>query len=565
MSAPQTTDSQTWTWTGPSFIEALSRYRVAVVVTVVLALAVGLLISTLRPETYTATASVILAEGDLYGEGAVDPTRAVERSAARLQSRAVLDGAAQRLNGLDREDLEDLVVIEPDVEAGIVDVVASGPTPERAAGIANVVVESYDEVSRAYVADQINEADEILLQQSDDLAGQIGTLEQEVASDPTDSAAQRRLELLQAQQQELQARLGELTADAALYGSGIQTIEEAVPPLEPSSPVPLRDAAIAGVLGLVLAVGGAYWRAQYAAARNTDPSAILGAPVLASIPDFGHLPETAGDRRFDREAAEAYQFLLSSFEYAVAQTGARSLVVTSIGPGDGKSLTALHLARALAVQGRDVVLLDSDIRVRGVTTMLGAQDDDGLVGLVGDAEVEDVTRRYRITESTQLAVIPAGRPPSQPTGLLATAPYREAIASVIRRHDLTIIDGAPLLTVADASAVAAQVDGVLLVVDRHATTEELNATRDRLRLVPTPLLGYVVNRVADTQRRANPAYGADAYVEGLSRGTHAATTSAAGVRRRRRVDAPESTDAVHGSDDDSSDVARASAGSDLPQ
>jgi len=538
MSASQMHEPRAWTWTGPSLAEALSRYRVAIIVAVAAAVAAGFLLAVVRPKTYTATATIVLAEGGLFGEDGGDPARAVERSAARLSSRAVLDGAADELADTDREELEDVVSIEPDEGAGLIDVVAADGTPSGAAEIANVVTATYERVSRDYAASQLDEAHKVLVAQSEELADQIAEQRREVAANPSDSAAQQRLEVLEAQQQELQARLGQLAADAALFGAGIQSVDEAVPPTEPTSPVPLRDAALAGVAGLVLAIGFAYWRAQYVAARTTDPSAILGAPLLAQIPNFAHLNGAFGDPRFDREAAEAYQFLLSSFEFSVAQTGARSVVVTSVGPGDGKSLTALHLARALAVQGRDVVLVDSDIRARGVTTMLNADNADGLSGLVEGMTVEDVTRRYRISDAAQLAVIPAGASPRQPTGLLATSRYRDALARVIASHDLTIIDGAPLLTVADASAVAAQVGGVLLVVDMNATTDDLVKVRDRLRLLSTPLLGYIVNRVSDGLQFFDYTYGDDPHQARRFRQALSPTSQrdAGGPARRRTRD-----------------------------
>lgn len=562
MSAPQMHEPQAWTWTGPSLTQALSRYRVVIVLAVVASVAAGLLLALVRSKTYTATATVVLAEGGLLGEEGGDPARAVERSAARLASRAVFDGAAQQLGTMDSEELEDVVSIEPDQGAGLIDVVAESSTPAGAAEIANVVTSTYEQVSRDYAANQLNAADEVLVARSEELAEQIAQQQQEVAANPSDTAAEQRLEVLQAQQQELQARLGQLAADAALFGAGIQSIDEAVPPTEPSSPVPVRDAALAGVAGLVLAMGIAYWRAQYVAARNTDPTAILGAPVLARIPNFAHLNGTFGDPRFDREAAEAYQFLLSSFEFSVAQTGARSIVVTSVGPGDGKSLTALHLARALAVQGRDVVLLDADIRARGVTTMLNAASADGLVGLVEGMSVEDVTRRYRISDRAQLSVIPAGAPPRQPTGLLATARYRDAIARVIASHDLTIIDGAPLLTVADASAVAAQVGGVLLVLDPDATTDELVKVRDRLRLISTPLLGYIVNRVSDGLQHFDYTYGTDAQAPGRFRQalSPASAGEAAPPARRRGRSGRQPEEGPRGDD-----PSRVTAGSDQGQ
>jgi capsular exopolysaccharide synthesis family protein len=173
--------------------------------------------------------------------------------------------------------------------------------------------------------------------------------------------------------------------------------------------------------------------------------------------------------------------------------------VTSASPGDGKSLTALHLARALAVQGRGVILVDSDIRARGLTTLLNASGQKGLASLADGEDLNEVIRRYRISPSVRLSVVPAGPTPQQPTGLMATADYRDAIAKIIADNELTIIDGGPLLKVADASAIATQVDGILLVLDASTANEDLLKVRDRLRLVSTRLIGYIVNRVPERE------------------------------------------------------------------
>jgi len=95
----------------------------------------------------------------------------------------------------------------------------------------------------------------------------------------------------------------------------------------------------------------------------------------------------------------------------------------------------------------------------------------------------------------RLSFVPAGRALHQPTGLLATSRYREAVSKITQHNELTIVDGGPLLTVADALAIATQVEGILLVIDARTSEADLRQMRQRLRLVSTPLLGFVVNRV----------------------------------------------------------------------
>lgn len=487
-----------WTAQTPTLFAAIARYRYVIAAVVVAAVVLGYLGSSARHATYEATNTIFLSESAIFGDdGSVDPSRKVQQEASRLESRSVFQRAAKSLGGeLTRERLIKQITIEPDTTTGIIEVTGNAGDPQTAADIANSVTQAYEDLSRQSVQDQVSGASEVLSKQADQLSARVEELQNQVDARPSDTAAQGRLEAVQSQLLDLQSRISAMTADAALYGSGVSDVEKAVAPLEPTSPKPKRDAALAGLLALALASATAYWRAGSAARARIDTSELLGAPLLAQIPEFRRSSGgTAGDPLFDPEAAEAYQFLLSSFEYAIAKTGARSILVTSVSPGDGKSLTALHLARALAIQGREVVLVDSDIRAHGLTTLLRADGHSGLVSMADGEDLEGVVRRYRISNAVQLAVVPAGRTPSQPTGLLATARYRNAITRITTVNDLSIIDGSPLLTVADASAVAMQVDAILLVIDTETADDELVKVSERLRLISTPLLGYVVNRV----------------------------------------------------------------------
>jgi Mrp family chromosome partitioning ATPase len=276
--------------------------------------------------------------------------------------------------------------------------------------------------------------------------------------------------------------------------TGIDFVEEARTPEEPLQPKPARNAALGGAVGLVLAAALADLLSRRRRRRRLDPSTVLGAPLLARIPNLSRSGGRTADPLFDIDAAEAYQFLLASFEYAMARTHATSILVTSPSSGDGKSMTALQLARAVAMQGRNVTLVDADIRAGGLTSLLNAEEHPGLVSLANGAALDEVVRLYRISHGVRLRVIHMGQPPQSPTGLLTTDAYREAISTIMASTDLTIIDGGPLLTVADASALAMQVSGILLVLDAETGEDDLLAVQQHLRLIPTPLLGYVVNR-----------------------------------------------------------------------
>lgn len=481
----------------PTVPASIWRYKVPVLIAVVLAAIAGYYGSLALPPIYETTATILLSDAEPFDNNSVDIERRVQQEATRITSREVVNQASQQVgSGLSSDELLKQVTIDADPVIGLLSVTAESGDPETAAQIANNLTEAYQQVSRRTNSAQVEAATEVLQGPADELRSEIKGLQSRAADDQADAEAQQRVETVRAQLLALETRMSEMEANAALQGAGIGEIEPAIAPTSPSSPQPTRNAVVVGTFGLAIASALAYWRARVVDRARLDPTTILGGPLLAEIPDFERSSGSAvGNTLIAPDAVEAYQFLLTSFEYTLAQSGARSILITSASPGDGKSLTALHLARALAIQGRNVVLVDADMRARGLTTLLNAGDRPGLVGLAAGDNFDDVVRHYRISDDVRLSVVPAGRPPEQPSGLLASGRYRKAIAKIAAYNDLTIVDGAPLLTVADASAVAAQVAGVLLVVDAKTAQEDLLKVRERLRLTSTPLLGYVLNRV----------------------------------------------------------------------
>lgn len=483
--------------TAPTVLASIWRYKVAVVIAVVLAAIVGYYASLALPPIYETTATILLSDSGAFDSNSVDIERKVQQEANRVTSQAVVDRASEQMgSALSSDELLDQVTVDADPAVGLLTVTAESGDPDMAAQIANSVTEAYEHVTRQANNAQVEAATKVLQGEVDELRSEIKGLQSSATGDQADAAGKQQVETLRAQVLALETRMSEVEANAALQGATIGEIEQAIPPTSPSSPQPARNAVVVGTFGLGIASALAYWRAGVIDRAKLAPTTILGAPLLAEIPDFERSSGgTLGNPLIDPDAMEAYQFLVTSFEYTVAQSGARSILITSASPGDGKSLTAIHLARALAMQGRNVMLVDSDLRARGLTTLLNADDEPGLVALAAGGNLDDVVRHYRISHDVRLSVVPAGTPPEHPTGLLASDRYREAIAKIAAYNDLTIVDGAPLLTVADASAVAAQVAGVLLVVDAKTAQEDLLKVRERLWLTSTPLLGYVLNRV----------------------------------------------------------------------
>jgi receptor protein-tyrosine kinase len=190
------------------------------------------------------------------------------------------------------------------------------------------------------------------------------------------------------------------------------------------------------------------------------------------------------------KAGEQYRILRTKILHHPAQP--RVLVVSSPAAGDGKTVTAINLAGALALKGdSDVLLVDADFRRAGVAQSLGLSPEPGLAGvLAGDCTLEDAL--VRIEQVPALQVLPAGRCKGNPSELLDSARWRVCCAEFRKRFSFTVLDTPPVASVADYELVQVASDGVVIVVRMDHTDRDLS--RKVLESVPGgKLLGMVIN------------------------------------------------------------------------
>jgi capsular exopolysaccharide synthesis family protein len=367
-----------------------------------------------------------------------------------------------------------------------------------------------------------------------ELRERIDRAESRLEANPDDAQAQAERDAATNQLITFESRADRIAVDAALFGAGVERFTEARPPEDPAQPQPLRNAAVAAVLGLLASSALAWWRAEQtqSADRRQDPAPVVGAPLLAQVPDFKSVGVTGADPARSAPhspTAESYQFLVSSLEYALADSGGRTVVVTSPGPADGKTLTAFNLAVAAARDGRRVLLCDADERVRGLTALAGTATAPGITDLADDEmPLEGCVADVPLLAGESLPFVPCGSRPSDPAGFFRTPGFRKALGRVTEGGDLVVLDSPPLLAVADASAIAGQVDGIILVVAKGTPLKTLEEVRERLEFIGTPLLGYVFNR-AEARGTSAYSYGYDGYGYGHGHsGDGVPATTAAG-------------------------------------
>lgn len=273
----------------------------------------------------------------------------------------------------------------------------------------------------------------------------------------------------------------------------------------PVSPRPVRNLALAAILGLLAGAAGAVLREMLdTTVKNGEAlQALASAPVLAGVPfdpdaKDGPLMVSAGGHS---ARAEALRRLRTNLQYVDVDRPVKTLVVTSPVPGEGKSSTACGLAVLFAEAGQRVLVIDADLRRPRIADYLGLEGGVGLTTvLVGKASVDDVLQRY----GTDLWVLPSGFLPPNPSELLGSRHMADLLEALRERFDMIIVDCPPLLPVTDAAVVAARADGALLLTRaRKTTSAQVTSAAQALQSVDARLLGCVLNMVS--------AKGPDAY------------------------------------------------------
>lgn len=277
-------------------------------------------------------------------------------------------------------------------------------------------------------------------------------------------------------------------------------------PSSPSSPNTKLNLIVGFLIGLAVGIGAGVL-------RSTLDSRVRGEADLRRITDAPLL----GGIAFDQDAlknplltqaaaqsqrAETFRQLRTNLQFANVSGKARTVLVTSSLPGEGKSTTATNLAIALAQAGQSVCLIDADLRRPMVADYLGLDRNAGLTTtLVGAIDVNDVLQPWG---GDDLYVLTSGQVPPNPSELLGSDEMGNLISRLESTFDSVIIDAPPLLPVTDAAVLSKHVGGVVLVVGaQKLRQQDLVKSMAALKLVGATILGLVLNRL--------PVKGPDAY------------------------------------------------------
>jgi protein-tyrosine kinase len=199
-------------------------------------------------------------------------------------------------------------------------------------------------------------------------------------------------------------------------------------------------------------------------------------------------------------AAEAYRTLSTNIQFSSLDRDVKTLLVTSVGQDEGKSIVLANLAITMAESGRSVVMIDCDLRHPSLHTVFGVSDQPGLTSMVLNP---DLAAPLVATSVPNVSLLPAGPLPPNPAELISSERFTRVLEAIGAGVDCVLIDAPPVVAVTDATILAARVDGVLLVVDSGRTRRDpARRAREQLQRVGARLLGVVLTNVKAEREQA---------------------------------------------------------------
>jgi len=292
-------------------------------------------------------------------------------------------------------------------------------------------------------------------------------------------------------------------------------IEQAHVPGTPIQPQPLRSAMIGGIIGLLF-VGGLAFLIEYLDDTLKTPEDVtryLNIPVIGLIGEMkGAGKNGKGEASMQHvfvadnprsPVAEAFRSLRTNLDFASVNKPIHSLLVTSAGPGEGKTTVAINLAVAMAQGDKKVILLDCDLRRPTVHRILQIANRIGLSDLIRSQN--DSAEAINRLDGAGLSVITTGALPPNPAELLGSDKMTAILHEFEAAADIVIIDSPPVI-VADPVVLAAKVSGVLIVIEPGKTKIDTSqAMLEQLHRAGARVIGAVLNPIS--RKRSHYYYG----------------------------------------------------------
>ena len=426
-----------------------------------------------------ATARRVMAEGAYRQASLAGAADATQTTQALRQSRAALEAEYQEKRTLMKPDHPDMLSLRSRIEELDRQVAREGA--QAAGGRASTLLAEY----RAALS-----AESALRSRVAGLKGSVLDLR---GRSVRYNILQREVDTNRGLYDALLQRYKEIGVAGGVGVSPVSIVDRATVPAGPFHPnLPLN--LIAGLgLGLLAGIGAALGIEFLHDTIKTreDVRSKLNLACLGIVPrrrGQGGVVEDLKDP--SSSVSEAYAAVLAALRFSTEHGTPKIILVTSTAAAEGKSSSAFALAQNNARRGESVLLIDADLRR---PAFRGANNRQGLTKLLTNEE--PVRGHILETQFENLWLLPCGPTPPNPADLLSTGRFKEIVAEASQHFDRVIIDGPPVLGLADASLLAAVAGNVMFVVEAGRTkTRSAREAIDRLQASGTHIVGVTLTK-----------------------------------------------------------------------
>ncbi len=464
MSAGKALIEQPTVRSGPGLLRTLRAHVVLVVAATLLGGLVGYGVSLMLPTSYTASASVIFSVDqpfDAAGERSGDPVRFTADQVEIATTDAVLVNASVRvIPPIPLDEIRTSVKAEGSQTTNRMTVTAERPEPEQARALADAIVAGYREEAQKRVDAILAESQDVI---DDDF-----------------------LE-------------GQMRVRAAVYGDGVATVEPAQLPTTPSAPLPLQNALIGAVVGLLGAVGVALLRARRRARNATvaDLDMLVGAPLITRFasPESSTIDNTDVLDPSPARLQTAHD-VLAAIDVALEDRRDRSVLFLSWQRPLATTSLVVSVGLAMARAKRSVVLIDGGLKDRGISALTNVKPGVGLNALADHTTPFNAAVRTWSAGDVSVGVVPLDSSSPSATGAAARPQVlRNATQRLQQIASLTLVDGPPLTDRSLGLVLGRGIGGVVLVIDEQTSIDDAHEMGRRVELAGVHVIGYVLANV----------------------------------------------------------------------
>jgi non-specific protein-tyrosine kinase len=489
------------------------------VLSVLIAAASSYLVSQRLSPVYQASATILVGQSiqatELDTRDILTSERIALTYANVARRRSVLQGVVEAL-GLSQgwRDLQERVRVELVQDTQLLEVTVEAGSPEEARAIADEVARQLILLSPTALQDEEEaEKQQLVRQRLENLQARIESgLERLVGLEAEMTKAQSagRLQEVQNEIDVLQRFITDwemnhtqllALSENKQSPNYLAIIDPAQATPDPVRPRIMLNTLIAGVAGLAVAIGIA------SLLEYLDDTLKLSEDLKQSLSltPLGTISQWTGNGSQHKLIAaedpfsansESYRMMRSNIQFTVVDRALKTCLITSPGPGEGKSTTVANLGVVMAQAGLKTIIVDADLRRPVQHRIFKSVNLGGLTDLLTSTDPE-ITGYLRSTSLSNLQLITSGFPPPNPSELLGSQRMTQLLARLCELADVVILDSPPAAAFADAVVLSNRVDGVILVTEAGKTRRDIaRRAISNLQQAGGHLLGAVLNRVS---------------------------------------------------------------------